>query len=456
MIFQRNIFYRMVSLGCVLALISCVKNRDFDSPNIACSDTEFTIINISDLKSIYKGETVQIQEDLVVQGYVISSDKKGNFFNVIHFQDEQSNPTAGLQIELELRDSYLFFDVGQHIRIKLQGLYLGESKGVYKIGGIFTSFGNRSVGRLPKSVVFDHISVSCATNSGITPVYTTISKLNENMLNTLIKIDSVEFREDELGEMFAVPEEETKRTLIDCNDNELSLLNSGYSDFQSTILPDKMGSVTGVLTYNDNDYQLLIRNVNDLEFDKERCEDFIDEFTSTSILISEIADPNNNAKARFLELYNASDESFSLKGWTLQRYTNNNIDVSSTIDLSEFVMEANALLIISPNADEFESVYGFAPDFTVGTNSPADSNGDDNILLVDPFGKVIDIFGIIGEDGSNTNHEFEDGRAVRKTEIVSGNVIFNPNEWMIYNDTGDNGTINIPQNAPFDFTPGER
>ena len=43
-------------------------------------------------------------------------------------------------------------------------------------------------------------------------------------------------------------------------------------------------------------------------------------------------------------------------------------------------------------------------------NSAANSNGDDNIALVDPFGNLIDLFGVIGEDGSGTSHEFEDGR----------------------------------------------
>ncbi len=72
------------------------------------------------------------------------------------------------------------------------------------------------------------------------------------------------------------------------------------------------------------------------------------------------------------------------------------------------------------------------------------------------MGQSIDIFGIVGEDGSGTAHEFEDGRAVRNLDIVEGNIIFTGNEWLIYNDTGGNGTINLPQNAPADYNPGSR
>ncbi len=111
---------------------------------------------------------------------------------------------------------------------------------------------------------------------------------------------------------------------------------------------------------------------------------------------------------------------------------------------------------ISPNAEEFELVYGFPPDLGVSTNSPADSNGDDNLELVDPFGEVVDVFGVIGEDGSGTNHEFEDGRAVRNLDVVEGNPVYTFSEWTIYNDSGDAGTIQQPQNAPEDFSPGVR
>lgn len=113
-------------------------------------------------------------------------------------------------------------------------------------------------------------------------------------------------------------------------------------------------------------------------------------------------------------------------------------------------------LVISQNAAEFKTVYGFTPDLGVGTNSPADSNGDDNLELVDPFGTIIDVFGIVGEDGSGTDHEFEDGRAVRNPDVLQANSTFTFSEWTIYNDTGGSGTTNLPQIAPDDFTPGVR
>jgi len=262
--------------------------------------------------------------------------------------------------------------------------------------------------------------------------------------------------EDELGELFASEREETERTLVDCSGNSVTLLNSGFSDFQSEVLPSGNGTITGVLLRENDDFQLVIGSLNDMIFDQERCVEIVSEFTSNTIFISEIADPNNNSKARFVELYNSSNVALPLKGWRLLRYTNDDIEVSSSIDLSAFTIQEESTFVISPNAMEFENVYGFPPDMGVGVNSPADSNGDDNLQLIDPFGTVIDVFGIVGEDGSETNHEFEDGRAVRNVKVEKANSLYTFDEWRIFNDTGSAGTINETKNAPEDFTPGIR
>jgi hypothetical protein len=234
------------------------------------------------------------------------------------------------------------------------------------------------------------------------------------------------------------------------------MLNSGFADFLTETLPEGNGTITGVLLRENNTYQLAVRALDDIVFNQERCDDLIDEFTSNSIFISELADPENNIGARFLELYNSNIEPLSLKGWQLRRYTNANIQVSSTVDLSEHTIGAKNALVISPNGSEFGRVYGFQPDIEVGSNSVADSNGDDNFELVDPFGNVIDAFGVVGEDGSGTNHEFQNGRALRNTTVLEGNSVYTFAEWTIYNNTGNAGTIDQPQRAPGDFTPGVR
>lgn len=131
------------------------------------------------------------------------------------------------------------------------------------------------------------------------------------------------------------------------------------------------------------------------------------------------------------------------------------MEVSHALDLSSLTIEAKSTLVIAADALIFEAVYRFAPNLEAKSNSAANSNGDDNMALINPSGVLVDIFGVIGVDGTATAHEFEDGRALRKPFVKRGNSVFEPSEWIITNDTGGEGTIKQPAIAPDDFSPNE-
>lgn len=172
--------------------------------------------------------------------------------------------------------------------------------------------------------------------------------------------------------------------------------------------------------------------------------------SNAQIFITELADPNNDAGARYVELYNAGPTAVDLgSGYKLQRYTNYNPYPQDSVPLSG-IIPAGGFFLVVPDEDNFYAVYGLFADQDIGTGGPADSNGDDNIQLLDPSNNVIDIFGVPGEDGSGTDHEFEDGRAERMDTVTVGKTTYNAGEWNIWNDNtpGDERT------APDDFDPG--
>ncbi len=435
---------------------SCVIKEDFSDAQQCDDNTLIPNISYSDLFRMADEGPVQILEDLHVEGYVISSDLQGNFFKSIHIQEGTVPGSLGLVLETELRDSHLLYPFGSRVLLKLHGLYLDVNRGSLKVGGVTSSFGSLSIGRIPSKTVNKHLIVSCEPPSEISVGLIRLDQLSESHLNTLVAFESVEFVDEELGKPFAEPEEETTRTIRNCSGTELGVLNSGYSDFSSVSLPQGNGNIKGLLLREGSKLVLKIRDTSDVDFRNERCPNFGNFRTTDSILITEIADPDNNAGARFVELYNSGSQDFYLNGWRLGRYTNANTDLSSEIDLSGFLIRSNEALVMSSNPTVFEEVYGFPPDYKVISNSAADSNGDDNLDLIDPFGKVIDRFGIPGEDGTGTNHEFEDGGAFRRVVVQKANPDYNFEEWIIYNDTGAEGTINQTLNAPQDYGPGER
>ncbi|WP_219009557.1 T9SS type A sorting domain-containing protein [Aquimarina litoralis] len=162
------------------------------------------------------------------------------------------------------------------------------------------------------------------------------------------------------------------------------------------------------------------------------------------IIITELADPNNNASARYVEIYNISSSDVDLTDWELRRWTNGNMDPqNSGIDLTPIgTLAAGEFAVIAANGTEFQTVFGFAPDISAGTGGAADSNGDDQIAVFDASDMTIDIFGVPGEDGSGTCHEYEDGRAERVGSVTASASTFDEAEWNVWADSEVMGCTN--------------
>jgi hypothetical protein len=178
------------------------------------------------------------------------------------------------------------------------------------------------------------------------------------------------------------------------------------------------------------------------------------------VIITELADPNNSAGSRYVEIYNVSNGTVDMTNWKLKRWTNGNSSPSTNeVDLSSLGnLASGSFAIIAANGTTFKTTYGIDADISAGTGGPADSNGDDQIGLFNASDTLVDIFGVPGEDGSNTCHEFEDGRAERKGSISAANATFNESEWNVWSDGSSasgctSHTSSSPKTAPADFDP---
>ena len=441
----------------VFILFSCVKGDDFDTPEEKCDNTTVANKTVQEIFNLSTNTATKYTEDDFIEGYVVSSDQNGNFFKTISVQT--LGGSLGFSVPIDQTDLYTIHNPGRKVIVKLKNTYTEVDNDALEIGDLFIdNFNNETVGRIPYPAFEDVLIKSCEVVNEDNLVTTiVINDISDARLNTLVEFTDVQFVDEALGSTLhdaAISEDDfaTNHFIEDTSGNILIFRTSAFADFANQGVPSNSGKIRGVLTKFKGTYQLLARSFSDVNLTEERFEIEL----KNNIFFSELADPNNNASARFIEIYNAEDEPINLNGWTIRRYTNANTAISSTIDLSGSSIEAGQAFVIAANATEFEGVFGFAPDLTAGSNSPADSNGDDNLELVDSEGTVVDIFGVIGEDGTGTNHEFEDGRALRNASITVGNQIYTFSEWQIWNDTGDDGTTNLPQDAPGVFTPGVR
>ncbi|MFD1293054.1 DUF5689 domain-containing protein [Lutibacter holmesii] len=280
-----------VKIALVVSLFSgCVKDSDFFTPNVDCVSPEITVTNtIQQVKEMYYfGGATEIEEEVIIEGYVVSNDEAGNIYKTISIQDKAENPTAAIKLAIDQTDLYTTYNVGRKIYVKLKGLAVGYSYGSFQIGVA----NGKELDRIPSTDVKNRIVRSCEV-AEIVPKLVKISELNEDFLEMLIQIDNVQFSSNALGNSYANLNNSltVDRTLESFNSNcgftgNVIVRNSGYSDFKNELLPEGKGSITAILSNYYDDFQLYVRDSKDLNFSEPRC-DYSNAFTPT-ITIKEV------------------------------------------------------------------------------------------------------------------------------------------------------------------------
>lgn len=152
------------------------------------------------------------------------------------------------------------------------------------------------------------------------------------------------------------------------------------------------------------------------------------------LMLSEIADPETpDANAKFVEIYNPMADALDFS--FVDIYLNKESNGGSSHDSIELTgtIAAGGTYVVAFDDVEFTTKYGFAPDLDGGF--AASGNGDDSYTITSNggffTGTLMDIFGVIGVDGTDEPWEYTDTKAVRKYNIIVPNTTFTLNEWVI-------------------------
>lgn len=106
---------------------------------------------------------------------------------------------------------------------------------------------------------------------------------------------------------------------------------------------------------------------------------------------------------------------------------------------------AGDYIYLASDTDEFTNFFGFAPDYTDGA---ANINGDDSLELF-KNGVVVDVFGVVGVDGTGHPWEYLDGWAYRKNNTGADGSTFVLSNWVfsgknVFDGESSNNTANTP------------
>ncbi|MCU7614315.1 DUF5689 domain-containing protein [Chryseobacterium sp. GMJ5] len=274
-----------LAVGVLSIVSSCVKNDEWETPPIACSNKfEAPTMTMAAFAAQVPSTGYKlITTDQIFDGYIVSSDEQGNFYKTISFQDKTANPTVGLQIEVDKASNFADFPVGAHIRINAKGLRLGLDRGTVKLGSEDPTF---AIGRIPQALVGRYLSGVCGGN-GLdiqtlvpTPIATLADAKNPALINTLVTVPDVQFN---ISEVFPTQKKfidydaggqgiDTDRNIEDKFGNTTVIRNSGFFKTGGELLPKGNGNITFVVSRYNTTWQMLIRSISDIKFTGARVD----------------------------------------------------------------------------------------------------------------------------------------------------------------------------------------
>lgn len=288
--FLKSAFLTVLTAG---MFSSCVKDDNYATPDLAtCTETslvknrEVSQINATAIVAQHQNIVTGVSD--VIEAYPVSSDIGGNFFKSISFQTLDGS--KAFSIPVDATNTFINYEPGRKVLIKMDGLYTDIKYGGMRIGGLYAnSSGGAEVGRLPEADFKASVQRSCtAVNEDDLVQHVTIAQaMNDSYLNKLIEFDNVEFASTDITTTYYDVNNDlggaTNHTLIDLNGNAVIFRTSAYANFAAKMVAGGSGKVRGVMTKYGTDYQFMVRKESDIKLTNARFTPLLNEAFTAGI-----------------------------------------------------------------------------------------------------------------------------------------------------------------------------
>ncbi|HBK84393.1 MAG TPA: hypothetical protein DDZ41_12515 [Flavobacterium sp.] len=276
----------LVILTLVTSSTSCVE----DDTKMTDSTTALPIHNLTATKTVqdivvFNNSNIPVlyTKDDVIEAYVTSTDETGTFYNSISFQDNATNTSQpiGFSVAANFSSYGKGFTPGRKVFIKLKGLYTAIVDGSLKIGAFYEG----EIGRISENEWQNHLfisSVKVSENNMVRQVSLATAASNSN-LNTLIEITNVQFTDGSLARTYFDIDSgggATNHSIVDSNGGTSRYFRvSKYALFAYQNVPSGRGTIRGIMTKYESDFQFIVRHQSDVKLTNPRTYTFYSSLT---------------------------------------------------------------------------------------------------------------------------------------------------------------------------------
>ena len=127
---MRKIFFASLAFAALMTSSCNLIHLPLDEPDeFEPVEMEYNT-TIAELKALYTKSPVNIDDDLVIYGKVISSDESGNLYKSLYIQDS----SGAIEVKIGRSSLYSDYKLGQWIYVKCKGLTIGQYGGMLQLG----------------------------------------------------------------------------------------------------------------------------------------------------------------------------------------------------------------------------------------------------------------------------------------------------------------------------------
>lgn len=361
----------ILTVGLLSALVGCVNGDDYGSPDLSgeCVDIAATK-TVQEIATLANATAQEYTNADFIEAYVTSSDEGGNFYKSISLISLDGN--KGFTIPVDSYNLYTKFEPGRKVTINMLDRHFHNNSQIasLEIGSLYNNDTPENptddkVGRISGVEYENVINRSCTKVDEETIVkrMTIAQAKNNQYTNMLIEFDAVQFTDGSAGGKYydenypdlnftnpTYPSNiggATNHEIIDQSGNRIIVRVSGFSTFAGNQIPALNGKIRGVLTKYNNDFQFMIRTLNDVNLTEPRFDAYPPIGGSAIVYDATLNEPFTSYTTTNQQIFPKyiNDAAIGTRYWQRKTFSGN-----TYIQMSSFggTPEANRSLFIVP------------------------------------------------------------------------------------------------------------
>lgn len=222
--------------------------KDFDAPTEDSAIPEATNISIDDLHTMVGNRTIYIDQDIIIGGYVTSSDKAENFYKSFTIEDA----TGGTEIMAGLYDTHNIYPIGTYVTVHLAGCAIGEHYGVMQVGLPAASYSTFPTEYFASQVLLDKHLRRYDIVRPTAPLPLTLRSIQKSHCGELVSIGPLTHNADESASLWEGNSDgrwSGYNIFEDDNGDRVAVYTSEYANYADNKIPSGKIALIGIVQY---------------------------------------------------------------------------------------------------------------------------------------------------------------------------------------------------------------